>query len=183
LQIHRPDFLASPDEIAAAFQHLAEAGKVREFGVSNYRPSQLKALQNACPFKLCVHQIECSLLQRAALHDGTLDQCLAEKLAPFAWSPLGGGQLADRAGDLLPSQREYQPQRVLPLLDKMAAQNGTTRSVVALAWLLKHPSGIVPIIGTTDPARIKNSLNSLGLELSHEEWYALLSAAEPVPLP
>ena len=182
-QIHRPDFLAPPEEIAAAFQHLAEAGKVREFGVSNFRPSQLAALQCVCPFKLCAHQFECSLLQRAPLHDGTLDQCLAEKLIPLAWSPLGGGQLADRAGDLLRSQREYQPERVLPLLDETATRHGTTRSVVALAWLLKHPARIVPIIGTTDPARITGAVQALTHEFSHEDWYALLAAAEPAPLP
>ena len=133
--------------------------------------------------RLCVNQIEFSLLQRAPLHDGTLDQCIAEEITPLAWSPLGGGQLADGAGDLLRSQREYQPQRVLPLLDEIAARHGATRSGIALAWLLRHPAGVVPIVGTTNRARIADAVRAESIELSREEWYALLSAAEPEPLP
>ena len=182
-QIHRPDFLAHPEEVAAAFDELLRAGKVREFGVSNFRATQVTALQSACPMRLCVNQIEFSLLQRAPLHDGTLDQCFAEEITPLAWSPLGGGQLADGAGDLLRSQREYQPQRVLPLLDEIAARHGATRSGIALAWLLRHPAGVVPIVGTTNRARIADAVRAESIELSREEWYALLSAAEPEPLP
>ena len=182
-QIHRPDFLADPSEIAAAFEQLARDGKVREFGVSNYRPAQLAALQRVCPMPLRVNQIEFSLLQRAPLHDGTLDQCLAETMTPLAWSPLGGGQLADGAGDLLRSQREYEPQRVIPLLDEIAARHGATRSGIALAWLCRHPSGVVPIVGTTNLERIAEAVRAESIELSREEWYALLTAAEPGPLP
>ena len=182
-QIHRPDFLADPAEIAAAFEKLARDGKVREFGVSNYRPTQLAALQRVCPMRLRVNQIEFSLLQRAPLHDGTLDQCLSEKMTPLAWSPLGGGQLADGAGDLLRSQREYQPERVIPLLDEIAARHGATRSGIALAWLCRHPSGVIPIVGTTNLARIAEAVRAESIELSREEWYALLTAAEPGPLP
>ena len=182
-QIHRPDFLTHPEEVAAAFDELLRAGKVREFGVSNFRPSQVAALQSACPMRLCVNQIEFSLLQRAPLHDGTLDQCFGEEITPLAWSPLGGGQLADGAGDLLRSQREYQPQRVLPLLDEIAARHGATRSGTALAWLLRHPVGVVPIVGTTNPARIADAVRAESIELSREEWYALLSAADPESLP
>ena len=181
-QIHRPDFLTHPEEVARAFDQLARAGKVMEFGVSNFRPSQVAALQRACPMRLRVNQVEFSLLQRAPLHDGVLDQCLAENMTPLAWSPLGGGQLADGAGDLLRSQREYQPQRVLPLLDEMAARHGVSRSGIALAWLLKHPAGVVPIVGTTNEARIGDAIQAESIELSREEWYALLTAAEPEPL-
>ena len=179
-QIHRPDFLAHPDEIAAAFGQLSRDGKVREFGVSNFRPAQVAALQRACPMRLRVNQIEFSLLQRAPLHDGVLDQCLAENLTPLAWSPLGGGQLADGAGDLLRSQREYEPQRVIPMLDEIAARHGATRSGIALAWLLRHPADVVPIVGTANPARIAEAARAEAIGLSREEWYALLSAAEPL---
>ncbi len=178
-QIHRPDFLTPPEEVAAAFEDLARAGKVREFGVSNFSAAQLAALQRACPMRLRVNQIECSLLQRAALRDGTLDQCMTEKVTPLAWSPLGGGQLADHAGSLLPSQRTYTPERVLPLLDAFAGRRGVTRSHIALAWLLRHPAGIVPIIGSADPARIADVARSLDVQMSREEWYELLAAAEP----
>jgi predicted oxidoreductase len=178
-QIHRPDFLTHPQEIAAAFAELLAAGKVREFGVSNFRPSQVEALQSVCPMKLLVNQIECSLLQRAAYADGTLDQCLTETITPLAWSPLAGGQLADGAGDLLPSQRGYVPARVLPLLDEIAPRYGATRSQIALAWLLRHPAKIIPIVGSTDAARIASAAASADFELSREDWYQLLAAAEP----
>ena len=181
-QIHRPDFLTHPDEVARAFDQLLQAGKVAEFGVSNFLPSQLDALQWACPMRLRVNQIEFSLLQRAPLSNGVLDQCLAEEITPLAWSPLGGGQLADGAGDLLRSQKEYEPQRVLPLLDEMSARHGVSRSGIALAWLLKHPAGVVPIIGTTNAARIADAVRAESIVLTREEWYALLTAASPEPL-
>lgn len=181
-QIHRPDFLTPPEELAQAFAALLQAGKVREFGVSNYRPEQVAALQRACPMPLRVNQIEFSLLQRAPLRDGVLDQCLAENMTPLAWSPLGGGQLADHAGELLRSQQSYQPARVLPLLDEMAQRHGTTRSAIALAWLLRHPAGVVPIIGSTNVDRIKATVGAEAIELTREEWYSLLTAAEPEPL-
>ena len=182
-QIHRPDFLAHPEEVARAFDQLARAGKVLEFGVSNFQPGQLSALQRACPMRLRVNQVEFSILQRAPLYDSVLDQCIAENITPLAWSPLGGGQLADGAGDLLSSQREYQPHRVLPLLDEIAARHGASRSGIALAWLLKHPVGVVPIVGSTSTARIADAVRALTVELSREEWYALLTAAEPDSLP
>ncbi len=182
-QIHRPDFLTHPEEVAAAFDQLARDGKVREFGVSNFRPAQVQALQRACPMRLRVNQVEFSILQRAPLNDGVLDQCVAENMTPLAWSPLGGGQLADGASDLLRSQREYQPQRVLPLLDEIAARHDVSRSGIALAWLLRHPAGVVPIVGTTNPARIAEAARAESIELSREEWYALLAAAEREPLP
>ena len=181
-QIHRPDFLTHPDEVARAFDTLLQAGKVLEFGVSNFKPSQLDALQWACPMRLRVNQIEFSLLQRAPLHDGVLDQCLAENITPLAWSPLGGGQLADGAGDLLRTQKEYQPQRVLPLLDEIAARHGVSRSGIALAWLLKHPAGVVPIIGTTNADRIADAVRAESIDLTREDWYALLTAASSDPL-
>ncbi|MEO7318049.1 MAG: aldo/keto reductase, partial [Chthoniobacteraceae bacterium] len=164
-QIHRPDFLTHPQEVAHAFDALARAGKVQEFGVSNFQPGQVAALQRACPMRLRVNQVEFSILQRAPLRDGVLDQCLAENMTPLAWSPLGGGQLADGAGDLLRSQREYQPQRVLPLLDEIASRHSVSRSGIALAWLLKHPARVVPIIGTTNEARIADAVRAESIEL------------------
>jgi predicted oxidoreductase len=108
-QLHRPDYLMDPAEVAGAFDTLRRAGKVREFGVSNFRPSQVALLQKACPMRLIVNQLEISLANRTCLDDGTLDQCLAEKMTPLAWSPLAGGLLADGAHRLLPSQESYRP--------------------------------------------------------------------------
>jgi predicted oxidoreductase len=182
-QLHRPDFLMDPDEVAGAFSQLKQTGKVREFGVSNFHPSQVTALQKACPMPLVVHQVEISLAYLTCFSDGTLDQCLTEKMTPLAWSPLAGGVLGSgwqlgpqdpRRSRLLPLQKE---------LDAVAAERGTSRSLVALAWLLKHPSKIVPIIGTIKPDRIREAVKADDLDLTREEWYRLLLAARGEKLP
>ncbi len=181
-QLHRPDWLMNAAEVAEAFAKVHRAGKVRAFGVSNFRPSQITLLQQACAQPLLVNQVEISLLQLAPFEDGTLDQCQAQKLTPLAWSPLGAGLLADGAADLLPGQMSYRPAAVVAALDAIAARRGSTRIAVALAWLLTHPCGIVPIIGSSDPARIRAAAAAADLHLSREEWYQLLTAARGTAL-
>ena len=176
LMIHRPDFLGDPADIAAAFTHLRAAGKVREFGVSNFRPSQLTALQKHCPMPLIVNQIEVSLAALSCLDDGTLDQCLAERITPMAWSPLAKGLLLGTARD----ERE---QKLQTLLARIAAEKSATPAAIALAWLLRHPSRMQPIIGSTNPARIREAVRADAIELSRGEWYSLLTAARGKPLP
>jgi len=182
-QLHRPDYLMDPAEIAGAFSRLRKSGKVREFGVSNFRPSQVSALQSACPMKLAVNQVEISLANLSRFEDGTLDQCLADKITPMAWSPLAGGQLADGATKLLPSQEGYKTRRAKTVLDRLAKAKGTTRAAVALAWLLKHPAGIIPIVGSAEPADIRESAKAADVSLTREEWYQLLDAARGERLP
>ncbi len=181
--LHRADWLADPAEVAEAFARLKQSGKARFFGVSNCRPSLVSALQAACPMPLVAHQVEISLGQRAAFEDGTLDQCLAAKLTPMAWSPLGGGQFADGARRLLKYQEGYRTEGVLPLLDELATSRGVTRAAMALAWLLKHPSGIQPIVGSTHPQNVRDAARAPEIDLSREEWYRLLTAAQGGPLP
>ena len=115
LMIHRPDFLGDPLEIAAAFAQLHAQGKVREFGVSNFRPSQLTALQKHFPRPLIVNQIEVSLAALSPLDDGTLDQCIAERITPMAWSPLAKGALLATATDA-------RAEKLQALLSKIAAE-------------------------------------------------------------
>lgn len=181
--LHRPDYLGGPHEIAGAFARLYDAGKVRFFGVSNFRPSLLSALQAAVPFPLLVNQIEISLAQRAALEDGALDQCLEKQITPLAWSPLAAGLLGDGARRLLPAQAQYRPAPIVQCLDEMAAARGVDRTTLAYAWLLRHPSGIVPIVGTTNPQRIREAVRATECPLTREEWYRLLLAARGEPLP
>lgn len=181
-QLHRPDYLADPHEIAAAFEKLQRAGKVRYFGVSNCRPTLLTALQCACPMPLIVQQVEISLVQRYAFTDGTLDQCLIEHITPMAWSPLAGGLLGDGARKLLPWQEGYHAEATVAALDAVAEARGTSRMVVALAWLLKHPGKIVPIVGSTNLDRIREAVHAAEIELTREEWYRLLLAARGEPL-
>lgn len=182
-QLHRPDYLMDPAEVASAFTQLKQSGKAREFGVSNFRPSQVSLLQKACPMRLIANQVEISLACRERFEDGTLDQCLAEKITPLAWSPLAGGRLGQGAKKVLPWQESYNTEKLFPVLDAVADARGASRTAVALAWLLKHPSGIVPIIGSTNPSRIREAAKATELELSREEWYRLLEAARSEQLP
>jgi len=182
-QLHRPDYLMDPDEVAGAFEKLKSSGKVCEFGVSNFRPSQVTALQKACSMPLIVNQVEISLANLSAFEDGTLDQCLAEKITPLAWSPLAGGLLGDGAKALLPSQEGYRAKPINTVLEIIAKARGATHTAVALAWLMKHPANIVPIIGSTNPANIRQAAKAETLELTRDEWYRLLEAARGERLP
>jgi predicted oxidoreductase len=181
--LHRPDYLADPEEVAQAFSQLKDAGKVRHFGVSNFRSTLVTALQAACPMPLVAHQVEISLAKLDAFTDGTLDQCLIERITPMAWSPLAAGLIGGGATRLLSSQKTYHPERFLPAVDDIAKSHGVTRAVVALAWLLKHPAKIMPIVGTINPDRIREATKAADLELTREEWYRLLIAARGEPVP
>jgi len=181
--LHRPDLLADPQEVAKAFSQLKASGKVRYFGVSNFRPMLVTALQVVCPMPLIVHQVEISLARLDAFTDGTLDQCLIEQITPMAWSPLAAGLIGVGATRLLPSQKVYRPEKFLPAIDAVATSRGVSRIEVALAWLLRHPSRIQPIIGSTNPERIRQAAKAPELELTREEWYRLLLAARGEPLP
>src|SRR5712671_5096653 len=131
--LHRPDYLADPEEVARAFSELKSAGKVRWFGVSNFRPMLVTAVQVACSMPLVAHQVEISLAKLDAFTDGTLDQCLIERVTPMAWSPLAGGLIGAGAKKLLPSQETYQPEKFIPALDAIAQARGAGRITVALA--------------------------------------------------
>ena len=181
-QLHRPDMLMDPPAVAEAFDQLRAAGKVREFGVSNFSPSQLAALQHACPMPLVVNQVEIHLGRLDAFNDGTLDQCLTQKITPMAWSPLGGGTLFEK-----PHADPGTPKRTvagLPqAIETVARDIGQSAGVVALAWLLKHPARIMPIVGSVDHGRIAEFTGADGVELTREQWYRLLIAARGAPMP
>jgi len=182
LMLHRPDYLMDPTEVAGAFYDLRQAGKVREFGVSNFRPSQLTALQKACPWPLSVQQVEISLLKTDTLDDGTLDQCLTEGITPMAWSPLARGALVQEP-EGMPELASAPRVAVGRVLEELAHQYGVSRGVIALAWLMKHPARILPIIGSANPDRIAELARSGSISLSREEWYRLLEASRGGRLP
>ena len=182
-QLHRPDYLCDPAEVADAFGKLKTAGKAREFGVSNFKPSQVAMLQSACSMPLIVNQVEISLANLTCFDDGTLDQCLEKGITPLAWSPLGGGKLGDGPVQILGHQEAYETGKVVAELDAIAKARGTSRTVIALAWLLRHPSGIAPIVGTTHSERIQEAAQADELELTRDEWYRLMVAARSRPLP
>lgn len=175
--IHRPDWLMDADALAEGLLALQHAGKVRAFGVSNFGPSQLQLLASRLPAgALVANQIELSLLQRRAFHDGTLDLCQQLRCRPMAWSPLGGGALFSGEGGAQAALHSA-------LAEVGAALGGASADQVALAWLMHHPTRILPVLGTTDPARLHAAAQATALRLDHQQWYQLWQAAEGRPIP
>ena len=182
-QLHRPDVLMDPAEVAGAFEKLRTAGKVREFGVSNFAPSQVAALQSACPMQLVVNQVEIHPGRLDCFTDGTLDQCLSQEMTPLAWSPLGRGTFAAGGTPAADDPRRAGLLKLTEVLDATAALYGVSRTVITLAWLMKHPSRILPIVGTIRPERIREAVKADGIQISREEWYRIYVAARMEPLP
>lgn len=183
-QLHRPDLLMDPHEVAEAFDILHSSGRVRYFGVSNFLPSTLSMLQSVlADHFLVVNQVEISLGHIDCLYDGTLDQCIEENILPLAWSPLGGGFLGEGAEVQLDRANAERLLAIQKVVDEVAKKHGVSRTVVALAWLLKHPSKIVPIVGSTKPHNIEDAVKADSLDLNREDWYRLLIAAQGHPMP
>ena len=175
-QIHRPDVLTHPQEIAAALVRLRDAGKIRAAGVSNYTVAQTSALQSFLPFPLASHQPEFSALSIDSLVDGVLDQAIERRMAVLAWSPLGGGRLG---GD--PSNARSRD--VMKALDTIAARESASRTAVALAWVMAHPSKPTAIVGTQNAQRLAQAVEALSVRLTREDWYAVLTASRQAKLP
>lgn len=161
LLLHRPDPLLNPAEVAEAFSHLRKQGKVLHFGVSNFTTAQLEMLQSFLPFPIVTNQIELSLFKNQRLFDGTVDSLMKNRISPMAWSPLGGGKYGD---DELTKNA----------LMTISQNYNATPSQILLAWLLKHPSTIFPILGTTKKERIDDGARSLNLELDRQHWFEML---------
>ena len=172
LLLHRPDYLFNAAEVATALETLHENGRVRHFGVSNFRTSQVKLLQSQCPWPLLVNQVEINLHNIDALDNGVLDQCQRRKITPQAWSPLGGVAFEAWSNTFTPEDEA----RIRTELEHQAEVYGAEPWLLALAWLLKHPAGIQPIIGSTTPARIAAAAGALNIPYRREDWYRLLEA-------
>ena len=166
LLIHRPDALMDFDALADTFEALRRAGKVRHFGVSNFSPAQLAPLHRR--FSLASHQIELSPLHLDPLHDGVLDQCQDLGLRPMVWSPLAGGRLFTGQDDAA--------QRVRRTLETVAAELGISTTTLAIAWVLRHPSAPLPILGSRRIAVARDVLAALGLVLDAQTWWRIWTA-------
>ena len=171
--IHRPDILTGAQEVAAALTALRDSGKVAAVGVSNHSLEQTRALQAFLDFPLAASQPEISAWVTDALFDGTLDHAQAAGLLPMAWSPLAGGVLAT---GVAPEDGRDRFENLIAVLDRIAGANEVTRDCVALAWLLAHPSGIMPILGTQSPDRIKASAGTYEVSMTRRDWYDVLEA-------
>ena len=164
-QIHRPDFLEHPSSTAAALDGLVESGKVKYIGVSNYTTAQVSALQAYLDAPLQTIQPEFSLNHLDSIDDGVFDQAMELGLTPLAWSPLGGGSILTADGPL--GSR----------LDELASAHSASRAGIALAFVLAHPAGIVPIVGTGKPERIREAAEAANVKLTKAECYSLIAAA------
>jgi predicted oxidoreductase len=168
LLIHRPDPLLNPIEVAEAFSSLKQSGKVLHFGVSNFTPTQFEMLQAYVALPLVTNQLEISITHNQPLFDGSLDVLMKHHISPMGWSPLGGGKLmeVDKAG-----------------LFKKASHYNASDAQLSLAWLLKHPSSIFPVIGTTKPDRIVESSKAIDINLGLQDWFEMLKIAQEREVP
>lgn len=174
-QIHRPDILAHPQEVARVLDGAVASGKIRSLGVSNFTCAQTSALNHFLGHKLVTTQPEISPLRIDCFENGELDQAMMLGLTPMAWSPLGGGRLA--------APETAREKAVAAALDIVAEAQGISRTVAAYSWLMAHPAGIIPIIGSQNAARIAEGAQAMGVRWTRTDWYAVLVAARGVPLP
>lgn len=179
LLLHRPDFLFDAEETAEALQLLVDAGKVKNCGVSNFKPSQFSLLQSRCSMPLLVNQVEVNIHNVDALIDGTLDQCQELGVTPMAWCPIGGVAYPAWGNTFTPGDDA----RIKAELKIQSAKYGVEDWVLVLAWIMKHPAKILPIVGSTTPERIVAAKASLNIEYEREDWYRLFEARNGVSVP
>jgi len=187
LLLHRPDALIEPEEVAQAFDELASAGKVRNFGVSNHRPMQIELLKKYVKQPILVDQLQFSIpfssmvsagmevnmtSDGAVDRDGSvLDYCRLNDITIQAWSPF---QMADWQGTFIGSERYEELNRVM---DELGEKYGLGRTGAATAWILRHPANIQMIAGTMNIGRLKDIAAAAEIRLTREEWYRLYLAA------
>lgn len=162
--LHRPSPLMNSEEVAEAFLILKDGGKVKAFGVSNFSVSQFNLLDHYFPLE--TNQIEVSLNNTSAFYDGTIDQLLQKKLRPLAYSVLGNYFTENSAENI----------RIKQILSTLCANYNAEENQMLLAFLLKHPSSILPIIGTSRAEQIKVLKKSLSINLDLQDWFQLLEA-------
>ncbi|NNC77593.1 MAG: aldo/keto reductase [Woeseiaceae bacterium] len=179
LLLHRPDYLMNAAELAGTLEALHASGKVANFGVSNFSPSQVDLLASAFGLPLLVNQVEINVHNVERLSDGTLDQCQRLGITPQAWCPVAG--IAYPAwGNTFSTEDDT---RVRAEVSRQAESYRCSETNIALAWLLRHPASISPIVGSTSPERILDATKSMGIRYSREDWYRLLEARNGQPVP
>ncbi len=187
LLLHRPDALVEPDEVAAAFDELEREGKVRHFGVSNHHPLQIELLRKSVRQPLIANQLQLSLGHAGMVASGinvnmrtddgpdrdgyVLDYCRLNDITVQPWSPFQAGFFQG----VFVGNPEFP--ELNAALDEIGADHGVSSTTVALAWLLRHPARMQPVIGTMNVGRLHECARAAEVELSREEWYALYRAA------
>jgi len=192
LLLHRPDTLMEPEEIAEAFSILHSSGKVRNFGVSNFHPMQIELVSKYLNQRIIVNQLQLSIahtgmidfgfnvnmkVDQAINRDGgILEYCRVKDITIQAWSPFQYGFFE---GTFMGNSKF---QELNDKIEEIAREKGISNIAVPIAWILRHPARIQPIVGTTNPSRLKDICRASGVELTREEWYELyLSAGNKLP--
>lgn len=175
LLLHRPDPLMNADELTEALTRLNASGKVLHIGVSNFSTAQFELLRSRVVIPLVTNQIEFSLSHLAPLYDGTLEQCQRYRISPMAWSPLGGSRLFHGRSKPL--------QQLRKTLRAIGRESGATIAQIALAWILKHPSKIIPVLGTSNIEHLREAARCESFALTREQWFHLWSVASQRPVP
>ncbi len=168
--LHRPSPLMHPDEVAAAIETLVSQGKIKQFGVSNFTPSQIALLETRVP--VTANQVQFSLSHDAPMLDGTFDDCLAHKRMAMSWSPLGGYFGEENA----------QTERIKKVMQTLTVKYDADESQLLLAFILKHPVGVYPVVGTANKERLKASLDATKINLALQDWFLLLEASQGLPV-
>ncbi len=171
LLLHRPSPLMHPDEINEAILILKNQGKILDFGVSNFTPSQVELISGKTPVN--VNQIVFSLTENTAMHNGSLDQMLLKKITPMCWNPLG----------TFFKETTQQTDRIQKVLNQLTTKYQASEDQLLLAWILKHPANLHPVIGTTNTTRLKKAINALKIDLELEDWFELLVASQGHKVP
>jgi len=161
--LHRPSPLMQNDDILEAVSQLKKQGKIKAFGVSNFTPQQIDYLHK--DLKVSTNQIECSLTHTKPIEDDTLLFHQKQDIKTMAWSPLGE------------SLRLGENSVLKQNLNKLSEKYNCSVPQLVLAWLLHHPAQVYPVIGTTNPQRVKTAIESLNIKLRHQDWFVLYEAA------
>ena len=187
LLLHRPDTLVEPEEVAAAFDQLASSGKVRNFGVSNQNPMQIQLLQKYVKQPIVANQLQLSITNAGMITQGfnvnmennaglnrdgsILDFCRLNDITIQPWSPFQYGFFEGvfLGNDKFPELNAK--------IDEIAAKYDVSNTTIAIAWILRHPAHMQPVIGTMNTSRLRDCVSASGLTLSREEWYAIYLAA------
>lgn len=171
LLLHRPSPLMQPEVIAEAISTLKKEGKIKSFGVSNFTPSQTDLINKYVGVE--ANQIEFSLTQHTAMHDGTLDHMMLNNIQPMSWSPLG----------YVFKEDTEQTRRIHMQLGALLDKYNATEDQLLLAWILKHPSNIIPVVGTTTKQRLKDAYAATKIDLELEDWFLILVACQGHKVP
>jgi len=171
LLLHRPSPLMRPDEIAEAIGKLKQDGKILDFGVSNFTPLQTDLIETK--IKINYNQISFSVTDFEAMTNGSLDHMQTRNIIPMSWSPLG----------TVFKQDDDQTQRLKKMLANFSVKYEVSTDIILLAWILKHPAGILPVCGTADPSRLANLMKATTMNMELQDWFALWSESAGVPVP